>query len=403
MKLASVVTVVLMACSSSKSGPAEDRLLLTYELDLAIAIDDKAAEIIRDLDAALAAERITARVTSSVAAPGAVTVTADVEQRAAIEKLIQASYADAIAPRACEPSDGLDAICFVITESYGHAVKKAALARAVEIVRARIGTTGVSGSKVAERNGAIVVEFAASPDQAMAARSAIARGGRLGLHIVDDGSDYMQRVYAHVGSDASDGIAADVDMWREPGGSTHSDYYLTARDRDQVLGARVIEKYLTDLAATDPRFAIPPDRKLAFELVQPLPDARDKRPYWRSYYLHRTAQLTGASIVNAEPATDPNTNRPLILVDLDKKGADRFGDLTAENVGRKIAIVLDDRITSAPIINGEIRGGRLSIMLGDGEPARLTAERDELVKVLKSGALPAPLVESAKIEIPAGK
>jgi len=73
-----------------------------------------------------------------------------------------------------------------------------------------------------------------------------------------------------------------------------------------------------------------------------------------------------------------------------------FGDLTSQIVGKKLAAILEDRVRSAPVINQAIRGGHAVITLGRGtDPTVQEREREELVNVLKTGSLPAPLVESS--------
>jgi preprotein translocase subunit SecD len=88
-----------------------------------------------------------------------------------------------------------------------------------------------------------------------------------------------------------------------------------------------------------------------------------------------------------------------VLLDFNRFGSRVFGDLTSQIVGKKLATILDGKVKSAPIINGAIRGGRAQISLGGGDVYRQEKERDELVNVLKTGSLPAPLREenSAKL------
>jgi preprotein translocase subunit SecD len=252
----------------------------------------------------------------------------------------------------------------------------------------------------------------------------------------------MKRLFGHVGSTGKTGqptdpaaiqaeISAEVDQWRpEDGGGSHVDYYLMARDRQDtvpvvwarqhgcaidpatvqdgktrctVTGRQVIERYLygdRDLAVkgvieADPSFKLPDDRQIGFEPIEPPPDAKDRRPSWRTYYLERAVRLTGTAIANAAPSYDPNTGRPVVLLDFNRSGSRIFGDLTAQIVGKKLATILDDRVKSAPIINGAIRGGRASITMGGRDAQRQENERNELVNVLKSGSLPAPLREES--------
>ncbi len=77
---------------------------------------------------------------------------------------------------------------------------------------------------------------------------------------------------------------------------------------------------------------------------------------------------------------------PYVTVDLDQRGAQIFGAITAANVGRKIAIVLDNVVYSAPVIREPIPGGHVQIT------GNFTYdEAHELAIVLRSGALPAPV------------
>jgi preprotein translocase subunit SecD len=147
----------------------------------------------------------------------------------------------------------------------------------------------------------------------------------------------------------------------------------------------------------DPK--IPEGRQLGYENVTPERGQKETEPYWRTYYLDRTVQLSGSSITRAGTTWDPNTNKPIVQVDFDRYGAGRFGDLTSQNVGAKMAIILDDRVNSAPIINGPIRGGNAVITMGGSDPDHMQAEADDLVSVLKTGSLPAPLKQESSAQV----
>jgi preprotein translocase subunit SecD len=144
---------------------------------------------------------------------------------------------------------------------------------------------------------------------------------------------------------------------------------------------------------------IPEDRQIGFEPIYPDPTATDQRVRWRSYYLEKVIKLTGAAISNAQASNDPNTGRPVVLLDFNRFGSRVFGDVTAQIVGKKLATILDDKVRSAPVINVAIRGGRALITLGGGDVVRQEREREELVNVLKTGSLPAPLVKQSESEL----
>ena len=95
--------------------------------------------------------------------------------------------------------------------------------------------------------------------------------------------------------------------------------------------------------------------------------------------------VSGADLVDAQPSFDQN-NRPVVSFKLNQRGAVKFGKLTAENVDKPFAIVLDNVIMSAPRINEAILGGSAQIS------GNFTLEETQsLSVVLKSGALPAKL------------
>jgi hypothetical protein len=97
------------------------------------------------------------------------------------------------------------------------------------------------------------------------------------------------------------------------------------------------------------------------------------------------AAITGRDLKNARASVDAQTNGPDVNFTLNPQGADKFKRATGANIGRRLAIVLDGSVASAPTIQGQIGGdgvihGRFT-----------TQEADELSKVLRAGALPATL------------
>ncbi|MFL5336376.1 MAG: protein translocase subunit SecD [Geminicoccaceae bacterium] len=102
------------------------------------------------------------------------------------------------------------------------------------------------------------------------------------------------------------------------------------------------------------------------------------------YLIKRPVDLSGESLTDAQPSFQDN--QPVVSFRLDSAGARRFGKITQENVGRPFAIVLDDKVISAPNIREPILGGS-GIISGS-----FTVESaNELSILLRAGALPAPL------------
>ncbi len=106
----------------------------------------------------------------------------------------------------------------------------------------------------------------------------------------------------------------------------------------------------------------------------------------QSVLLERRAILSGDNLIDAQPAFEQFTNRPIVIFQLDTAGARKFGDITTNNVGRPFAIILDNKVISSPVINEPILGGRAQI-----SGSFTTKEANDLAILLRAGALPAPL------------
>jgi preprotein translocase subunit SecD len=104
------------------------------------------------------------------------------------------------------------------------------------------------------------------------------------------------------------------------------------------------------------------------------------------YVIEQTPVVSGDELVDAQPAFDQN-GRPAVNFRFNPTGARAFGDYTAANIGQPFAIVLDDKVISAPTIQSAIPGGS-GIITGN-----FTVEQStELAVLLRAGALPAELV-----------
>ena len=102
--------------------------------------------------------------------------------------------------------------------------------------------------------------------------------------------------------------------------------------------------------------------------------------------VRRRVEVDGASLTDARPGQDGQTGRWVVNFTLDSVGGRRFADVTTANLGRPFAIVLDDKVISAPVIQSPITGGRGQI---SGSFNARTA--NDLAVLLRAGALPAPL------------
>jgi preprotein translocase subunit SecD len=102
--------------------------------------------------------------------------------------------------------------------------------------------------------------------------------------------------------------------------------------------------------------------------------------------LKKRAVLTGDVISDAGVAIDTQFNQPYVSLTFDSRGARLFDQITAENVKKRMAIVLDGTVYSAPVIQERISGGRAQI-----SGAFTMEEATDLAIALRAGALPAPV------------
>lgn len=113
---------------------------------------------------------------------------------------------------------------------------------------------------------------------------------------------------------------------------------------------------------------------------------RDGRPI----LVKRRVILTGENLNDAQPGFDGQTQEPTVNLELDNRGARIFQDVTRENVGKRMAIILFEKgkgeVVTAPVIRQEIGGGRVQI---SGQMT--TVEATDTALVLRAGSLAAPM------------
>ncbi|WP_287876995.1 protein translocase subunit SecD [Acidovorax sp.] len=122
-------------------------------------------------------------------------------------------------------------------------------------------------------------------------------------------------------------------------------------------------------------------------------------PFGSERYLERNGQpvivkkqviLTGENLTDAQPGFDGQTQEPTVNLTLDAKGSRIFRDITRENIGKRMAIVLFEKgkgeVVTAPVIRSEIGGGRVQI-----SGRMTTAEANDTALLLRAGSLAAPM------------
>jgi preprotein translocase subunit SecD len=160
----------------------------------------------------------------------------------------------------------------------------------------------------------------------------------------------------------------------------------TQRAKDLIGKTALLEfKLVDDTQSLDSALqgSVPPGREILYQIEE---DPETQRSTKRPFLLKKRTLLTGAYLTDARVQIDNQFNEPYVSINFDKKGARIFERITADNVNKQLAIVLDNSVYSAPVIQEKIAGGQARIT------GRFTTEEArDLAIVLRAGALPAPV------------
>jgi len=128
---------------------------------------------------------------------------------------------------------------------------------------------------------------------------------------------------------------------------------------------------------------IPPGGEILYEVkIDPKTGHKKKVPF----LLKKRTLLTGEYLTDARVQIDSQYNEPYVSLSFDARGARLFEQITGQNIKKRLAIVLDNTVNSAPVIQDKISGGRAQIT------GRFSMdEAKDLAIVLRAGALPAPV------------
>ena len=150
----------------------------------------------------------------------------------------------------------------------------------------------------------------------------------------------------------------------------------------QVLGQTAHLSFHLVRDNADPAKPVLPTGVVALPLLEK--DATGKETSGQLIAVEKDAMLSGEDVADAQPTFEQG--QAAVSLTFNSRGADIFERVTGENVGRRMAIVLDGKVYSAPVIKQRIGGGRASI-----SGSFTTQEASDLAVVLRSGSLPAPV------------
>ncbi len=281
-----------------------------------------------------------------------------------------------------------------------------AVSRAIEIIRDRVDRYGVTEPSIQKQGSRRIVVELPGIDDPDRIRGLLKGTAKLEFHLMAEPAELtrgLQRVIQHfeVTPDTSSEAVADgaepdstfdVNDLLDQGEQTSSNTLL---DVMQPIGqvvtfGRVAER---DTAAVNGLLSDPlvqgllPQNVSLMYTASPVGSSEDGQEVYDLLGVRREIELSGETITDARVDFDQFTNQPEVTMVMNSEGARTWARLTGANVNKNVAIVLDNVVYSYPTVQSRITGGRSSI---NGLDSR--DEATDIVTVLKSGALPAPVV-----------
>jgi preprotein translocase subunit SecD len=290
-------------------------------------------------------------------------------------------------------SSGADgAVRFAFKERVLKDYQDKAVTQAEKVIRNRVDKWGVSEPDIKRKaNNQIQIQLPGfkDPDKA---KELLGRTAQLEFKIVDDESGALAAL-ATSGKvpvcKAVPGSRGTLVLPLPDGGC------LTQEGNQPVIHANKREE-LEKLVKEHATPLLDPEKNVVMAGEEVVKDGVVTRSYWRSYLVRAKTELTGDYVEDAGVAQDQgdklNKNGWVVTFKMTAQGAKLMQKLTSENVHKRMATILDDKVETAPTIQSTI-SDRGQITLGSGRSnAEQLEEAKNIAVVLQSGALPAPVV-----------
>ncbi len=254
-------------------------------------------------------------------------------------------------------------------EDYIQNLKESSVDQAIETLRSRIDALGLKEPVIVKQGAnSILIQLPGYKDVERA-RSIIGQTAQLEFKIVAEDKDPL----AAYAENLPEGVSLQQGRGQTSEGGMVSYLYAVGADKETLLN------WLKGKAPEGTEF-----------LLEELVKAEGKE--YMSWLVERKAYLTGDMLTDARVDVDQQRNRPYVSLSFDRNGARIFEEVTGKFIKRKMAIVLDNRVNSAPVIQSKISGGNAMITLNSMSDFNTTlAEAKDLSLVLRAGSLPAPV------------
>ncbi len=264
--------------------------------------------------------------------------------------------------QALEVSD--KSVQFSYYENVEQDLKTQVVKQAIEVIRNRIDSYGTLEPNIATQGKDRILVQLPGIEDSQKAKELINTTAKLEFMIVDDTFEAAK-------------LQALVDEAEKNG-----NYTLGATEENGLEYSDYVRRINKDLEA-----ALPKDREVVFQK----PDAVDSMTQSRLPLLVKTDEIvTGGMVEEAYVARDPQSGRPEVAFQMSVDGRKPFGELTGKNVKKRMAIVLDKVMKTAPNLQSKITdSGRIT--LGSTDYQQMFDEAEFISRTLRAGALPASL------------
>jgi preprotein translocase subunit SecD len=322
-----------------------------------------------------------------------------------IASKVDARFRDQFRADLGDPAVSANVVTYHMRDVAESQIRDRAVAQAKDIIVRRVDELGLKEASVSTRDEDIIVEVPGQDEKGFnTIREIISQTAKLEFKLLDDDADffrpYREKLERKELKDAPEGLHFETEA--APVG----------KQGDEVLQKTNTFAFLEMLEGEDSKSALkrfrawvetlslPPDREVGFELVYRTVDEETQKQVesgWRTFFLKSRADITGQMITDAraQPSQDRGSLGGWhVALTFTDAGGTIFERITAANIKRRFAIILDNRVESAPVIQTRIPGGHAQITMGSSDPEIQLRDARKLELVLRSGALPAPISPS---------
>ena len=258
-------------------------------------------------------------------------------------------------------SDNGAELGYGITKVIKQQIEDQSVGKSIEVIRNRIDEFGVTEPEIVSQGTDRIVVALPGVKDIERAKELIGRTAKLEFKIVNDEANIGQ-IQLRIEEAKKQGIEFKK-------GQLFSTYL------------RELNKFLKD--------DLPKGYEVAFE--KRTAKTTNEITAMLPYVVEATPQLTGDDLQDARVQIDQQKNEPYVSLEFKAQGAKRFENITGNNIGKRMAVILDGNVYTAPNIQSKIAGGRAQITLGTGNFNKLMKEARDVALVLRAGALPVEL------------